>query len=103
MIKKTNLFVIPFWKIKVINFEEKKKKLNKILEQFPENGRKGREGGIQDFDTNRQTNRFGLVEKFMSIVGEEIGAFSKELKKEPLAKVSLFSSFSGIPSNVSKA
>ena len=81
MIKKTNLFVIPFWKIKVINFEEKKKKLNKILEQFPENGRKGREGGIQDFDTNRQTNRFGLVEKFISIMGEEMEEFSREIEK----------------------
>ena len=43
MIKKTNLFHIPFWKIQVINFEEKREKLNKVLEQFPENGRKGRE------------------------------------------------------------
>ena len=32
MIEKTNLFDIPFWKIRVINFEEKKKKssLNKF-------------------------------------------------------------------------
>ena len=82
MIEKINLFHIPFWKIQVINFEEKKKKLNKVLEQFPENGRKGREGGIQDFVTNRHSNRFGLVEKFVSIMGEEMEEFSREIKKD---------------------
>ena len=84
MIEKTNLFHIPFWKIQVINFEEKKEKLNKILEQFPENERKGREGerGIQDFDTNRQTNRFGLVEGFFSIMKQELEEFSREIKKD---------------------
>ena len=82
MIKKTNLFHIPFWKIQVINFEEKREKLNKVLEQFPENGRKGREGGIQDFVTNRHSNRFGLVGKFVSIMGEEMEEFSRDIKKD---------------------
>ena len=75
MIEKRDLFHVPCWKIQVNNFKEKKKKLIKILESFPEKE-------IQDFDTNRQTNRFGLVEKFHSIMGEEMEEFSRDIKKD---------------------
>ena len=33
---KESLFNIPCWKIQIINFEEKKKKLTKLLESYPE-------------------------------------------------------------------
>ena len=36
MIIQESLFNIPCWKIQVINFEEKKKKLTKLLESYPE-------------------------------------------------------------------
>jgi len=77
MIEKRNLFDVPAWKIQIINFEEKKKKLIKILESYPEEKIK-----YEDFDTNRQTNRSGLVEKFTSIMGEEMEEFSRELEKD---------------------
>jgi len=40
MIQKRSLFNIPFWQIKIINFEEKKNELTKLLESYPEE-RKG--------------------------------------------------------------
>ena len=32
----SSLFNIPFWQIQIINFEEKKKELVKLLESYPE-------------------------------------------------------------------
>ena len=83
-----NLFDIPSWKIQIINFEEKKKELTKLLESYPEEekilkgGGLGDQEGIQTFATNRQNDRSGLNEQFSSIMGEELSAFSKELQKD---------------------
>ena len=63
--KKDNLFNIPFWKMQTINFEEKKKELIKLLESYPEEKK-----GLQEFATNRQSDRSGLVEQFVSIINQ---------------------------------
>ena len=75
--KKDNLFNIPFWKMQTINFEEKKKELIKLLESYPEEKK-----GLQEFATNRQSDRSGLVEQFGSIMNQELEDFSKEIKKD---------------------
>ena len=77
MIRQDNLFNIPFWKIQIINFEEKKKELNKILKSYPEEKK-----GMQEFATNRQSDRSGLVEKFFSIMNQELENFSKEIETD---------------------
>ena len=77
MIRQDNLFNIPFWKIQTINFEEKKKELNKILKSYPEEKK-----GMQEFATNRQSDRSGLVEKFFSIMNQELEDFSKEIETD---------------------
>ena len=80
-IQQESLFNIPFWGIRIINFEEKKKKLVKLLEYYPEEKEKyGEKEG--EFATNRQTNRSGLVEQFASIMNQELEGFSKEIKKD---------------------
>jgi len=73
----SSLFNIPFWQIQIINFEEKKNDLTKLLESYPEEEKKG----IQTFATNRQSNRSGLIEPFGSIMSEELNAFSKDIKR----------------------
>ena len=75
--KKDNLFNIPFWKMQTINFEERKKELIKLLESYPEEKK-----GLQEFATNRQSDRSGLVEQFGSIMNQELEDFSKEIKKD---------------------
>ena len=81
LIQQESLFNIPFWGIRIINFEEKKKELVKLLESYPEEKEKygEREG---EFATNRQTDRSGLVEQFASIMNQELEGFSKEIKKD---------------------
>ena len=76
-IRQDNLFNIPFWQIRSINFKEKKKELVKLLESYPEEKK-----GLQEFATNRQSNRSGLVERFSSIMNQEVMTFSKEIKKD---------------------
>ena len=77
MIREDNLFNIPFWQIRSINFKEKKKELNKILKSYPEEKK-----GMQEFATNRQSDRSGLVEQFGSIMNKELEDFSREIKKD---------------------
>ena len=80
MIGKESLFNIPFWKIQIINFEEKKKKLVKLLESYPEKEKE--KEGMQEFATNRRTDKSGLFEQFASIMNQELKAFSKKIKKD---------------------
>ena len=75
--EKEILFTIPYWKIQTINFEKKKKELIKILESYPEEKKEPSE-----FFANRQTDRFGLIEQFASIMNQELEAFSKEIKRD---------------------
>ena len=77
LIQEKSLFNIPFWGIRIINFEEKKKELVKLLESYPEEKK-----GLQEFATNRPTDRSGLVEQFGSIMNQELKAFTKEIKKD---------------------
>ena len=69
-----SLFNIPFWKIQTINFEEKKKELVELLESCPEERTE-----LQEFATNRQSDRSGLVEGFLSIMSEEVETLSKTI------------------------
>ena len=82
---KESLFNIPCWKIQIINFEEKKKKLTKLLESYPEEPQEMIQPDIQwhlqEFTTNRQTDRSGLAEQFSSIMSEEIEDISKSIQK----------------------
>ena len=73
-----SLFNIPFWKIQTINFEKKKKELVKLLKSYPEEEKKG----LQEFATNRQTDRSGLVGRFFSIMKQELEDFSKEIEMD---------------------
>ena len=94
LIQEESLFNIPFWGIRIINFEEKKKELVKLLESYPEEKEKYEErvedhfGNLVtfchegEFATNRQTDRSGLVEQFASIMNQELEGFSKEIKKD---------------------
>ena len=81
LIHQESLFNIPFWGIQIINFEEKKKELVKLLESYPEGYEKY--GEIEgEFATNRSTDRSGLREGFFSIMKQELEGFSKEIKKD---------------------
>ena len=82
LIQEKSLFNIPFWGIRIINFEEKKKELVKLLESYPEERVKYDEMKEGEFATNRQTDRSGLVEQFASIMNQELEGFSKEIKKD---------------------
>ena len=81
-IQQESLFNIPFWGIRIINFEEKKKELVKLLESYPEERVKYDEMKEGEFATNRQTDRSGLVEQFVSIMNQELEGFSNEIKKD---------------------
>ena len=85
MIQKS-LFNIPCWKIQTINFEEKKKKLTKLLESYPEKPIDIKNwinisSHLQEFTTNRQSDRSGLAEQFTSIMSEEMEDISKSIQK----------------------
>ena len=71
------LFNIPFWEMQTINFKKKKKDIVKLLKKYPEEKTK-----LQDFYTNRQTDRKGLVEGFADIIKEELHFLLKNLFKE---------------------
>ena len=73
-----NIFNIPYWKIQIIKFEEKKKELTKLLESYPEDEK----NEIQSFVSNRQNDRSGLIKPFTSIMSEEFDVFSKKIKKD---------------------
>ena len=81
-LQQETLFNIPFWGIRIINFEEKKKKLVKLLESYPEKKEKYDEMKEGEFATNRSTDRSGLVEQFASIMKQELEDFSREIEKE---------------------
>ena len=73
-----SLFDIPYWKIQIINFKKKKKELIELLKSYPEEKKEL----LQEFVTNRQSNRSGLVENFSSIMNQELKVFSKEIEKD---------------------
>ena len=71
------MFNIPYWKIQTINFKNKKKELVELLESYPEEKK-----GIETFATNRHSDRFGFVRRFVSIMNEEVDLFAKDIKKD---------------------
>jgi hypothetical protein len=70
------LFKVNFWSTPVINFKNKKPKLQKLIKNFPE-----KKHGIQAFATNKQSNRNGFKEEFLNICNEELSMLSQILKK----------------------
>jgi len=76
MIQET-LFQIPYYTIPTLNFKEKKKQLTNMLKAYPE-----KKHGIQTFATNRQSDRAGLKDNFVQIVGEELEMLSKKLERD---------------------
>jgi hypothetical protein len=89
-LQQETLFNIPFWGIRIINFEEKKKKLVKLLESYPEEKEKYDEMKEGEFATNRQIDRTGLVEQFGSVMKQELEDFSREINKD-LAIIDIWS------------
>ena len=75
-LQQETLFNIPFWGIRIINFEEKKKKLVKLLESYPEEKK-----GLREFASN-QGSVTGLVGQFASIMKQELEDFSIEIEKQ---------------------
>lgn len=76
MIEET-LFRIPYWTIPTLSFTEKKKQLTNLFKAHPD-----RKHGIQTFSTNRQSQRQGLKDAFVNIIGEELEMLSKKLAKD---------------------
>ena len=62
-----NLFEIPMWSLPCLNFKKKKEQLVKLLKLYPE-----KRVGLQNFATNRQSNRPNLKEAFSNIIEEEL-------------------------------
>ena len=75
---KQNLFEVPFWHMKVANFEKKKSQLIGLLKDYPEE-----KTGVQKFHTNRQiVKENDYYQKFISIMSDEINLFAKTLKSD---------------------
>ena len=70
-----SLFNIPYYTIPVLDFEEKKIKLIDLLKRFPE-----KKHGLQNFSTNKQTNRYGLTNFFTKIIDDELKILSQMVK-----------------------
>ena len=75
--KKETLFEINYWSTNVTNFKSKKLKLLNLLKSYPE-----KKQGIQEFYTNRQSNRTFLNEGFTTICKDEMEIISKTFKKD---------------------
>jgi len=70
------LFKVPMWTLPTLNFKDKKPQLQKLVKSFPE-----KKHGLQNFATNRQSNRSGFAEAFSNIMSEELNMLSQRLKK----------------------
>ena len=68
-----NLFYVPFWKTKVNNFSSKKKSIEKVLTEYPEETTE-----LVTFASNRGSNFIG---PFREIFQEELNAFATMIKK----------------------
>ena len=75
---KQNLFEVPFWHMKVSNFEKKKSQLIDLLKDYPD-----KKTGLQKFYTNKQiVKENDYYQKFGSIMSDEINLFAKALKSD---------------------
>ena len=75
---KQNLFEVPFWHMKVSNFEKKKSQLIDLLKDYPD-----KKTGLQKFYTNKQiVKENDYYQKFSSIMSDEITLFAKALKSD---------------------
>tara|TARA_B100001093_G_scaffold467022_1_gene485907 strand:- start:348 stop:872 length:525 start_codon:yes stop_codon:yes gene_type:complete len=72
-----SLFTIPMWSLPTLNFNKKKKQLEKLCKSFPE-----KKHGLQTFYTNRQSPRPGFMEAFGNICGEELKMLSKKIQRD---------------------
>ena len=76
-LQQESLFNIPFWGIRIADFQQKKKELVTLLESYPEKEKEG----IQEFASN-QGSVTGLVEQFASIMKQELEDFSRKINKD---------------------
>ena len=72
-----NLFEIPMWSLPCLNFKKKKEQLVKLLKLYPE-----KRIGIQNFATNRQSDRPNLKEAFSNVLEEELGMLVQSVKAD---------------------
>jgi len=77
MINYTSVFSIPIWSFKCNEWEDKKRQLNEILKEFPES-----RTPLQNFLTNRQSNRAGLIELVSSLFKREFTMITEHYKKD---------------------
>ena len=75
--KENQLFSIPYYTIKVKNFESKKKKLEELFNIFPDKKLEN-----QNFKTNRQMEKVGLSKSFYLILQDELQEISQHFKKD---------------------
>ena len=75
--KENKLFSIPYYTIKVKNFESKKKKLEELFNIFPD-----KRIVNQNFKTNRQIEKVGLIKSFYLILQDELQEIAQHFKKD---------------------
>ena len=75
--KENLLFSIPYYLIKVKNFESKKKKLEELFNIFPD-----KRIVNQNFKTNRQIEKVGLIKSFYLILQDELQEIAQHFKKD---------------------
>jgi len=71
------LFKIPFYTIKVKNFKDKKSKIEKLFDIFPDKRK-----DLQNFKTNRQMQKVGLLKSFSMILEDELQEIAQHFKKD---------------------
>ena len=79
--KENKLFSIPYYTIKVKNFESKKKKLEELFNIFPDKKIEN-----QNFKTNRQMEKVGLSKSFYLILQDELQEIAQHFFAQPLAQ-----------------
>ena len=74
---KHTLFQIPYYKIKIEDWKNKKERLLSLLKLYPEH-----KIDMQQFYTNRQSKRDGLLNSFNTILNNELQSFVQIIKKD---------------------
>tara|TARA_Y100001972_G_scaffold19616_1_gene22534 strand:- start:2271 stop:2801 length:531 start_codon:yes stop_codon:yes gene_type:complete len=73
----SELFKLPFYTIKVKNFESKKKKIEELFNIFPDKRIEN-----QNFKTNKQLQKVGLTKSFYHIINDELQEIAQHFKKD---------------------
>ncbi len=76
-IQTTSMFSIPLWSLRCEDWENKKRQLKDVLKTYPESRQ---DAGT--FLSNRDTNREGLTDCFISLFQKEINLISQNFKRD---------------------